>query len=446
MRKTFCSYLSCFLSAAFIFSGAASVSASVMTPAPEFEVRTETPVNEEDSADYRFYYSPENVYNTFRCPMPNCTAYAWGRIFEIHGTAPELSRNNAARWYGENIESGAYSYGCEPKNGAVKCIEKTEGTWGHVSVIEEVYEDGMVFVSESQNKGAMFTTYTEMADSNAGYRLLGFIYPDEQEAKFYGDGFRMINSAECTYLTRSDEQCISLENRNQNSVSQNFRFEPLENGNYRIYSYSTNLVLTRTEDGVVFAEDEESSDSEWSILTEINSLWTVCTPDDTNQVLTFADEDAFVSEYTASPEQFWSLERFSGTAELNTKERSIVFSLDCTEARTDYYTDEFLDLSGIRFFLNGNQIENVAVSKLAAFYDFTEPGRKTVTVKYGPSSISFDVNVTEPEDGTEVIRNSGLRTSIINYIFEADELKFSSDFDVNGDGFVNAADVVSSAD
>lgn len=444
MRKTLRSSLSFILSAAFVFSSAAAVSASVMTPAPEFDMRTETPVQEETSADYKYYYGPENPYNTFdNCEMPNCTTYAFGRIFEIHGTKPELSRNNAAKWYGENIEDGSYSYGCEPKKGAVKCIEKIAGTWGHVSVIEEVYEDGTVFVSESQNKGAMFTTYTEMSDNNAGYRLLGFIYPDEPEAKFYGDGFRISSAEGGTYLTRSEDG-ISLEERNKNKVAQNFRFEPLENGNYRIYSYSTGLVLARDGSSVVLSDDDESEVSEWKILTEINDLWTICAPYDTNRVLTFSDGNAFVSEYTASEDQFWNLERFSGKAELNTEERNIVFSLDCTEARTEYYTDEFLDLAGIRFFLNGREIKNVDTSKLTADYDFTEAGEMTVTVVYGFSSISFDVTVTEPEDGMEVIRNSELRTNIISYISDSEGISFSEEYDVNHDGSVNAADVLQS--
>jgi len=448
MSKVINSVLSSVISAAFIFSAAIPVSASVMQPAPDFEIRTETPEANETEPEKDYFFGPVNPYNTFHCGMPNCTAYAYGRIFEIHGTAPALSRNNAAKWYPENIQSGAYAYGCEPKNGAVKCFEKTPGTHGHVSVIEESYDDGSILVTESQSKGAMFSSYTEMADSNwerKGYRLLGYIYPDEPVSKFYGDGFRISNTAEGTYLTRTDSCELTESPRNSGTVSQNFRFEPLVNGNYRIYSYSTGLALTHTENGV-FLADDESEASEWSILTEINNSMTICTPEDTGMVLTFSEGRAFVSEYNAEPEQFWNIERFSGTSPLCTSERNIVFSLDCTEARTEYYTEEFLDLSGIRFFLNSNEITDVDTSKLTAFYDFSEAGTSTVTVKYGYSSISFDVTVTEPEEGTEVVRNSELRTNIISYLSQDEISEFSEDLDVNSDGMINAADIVLSID
>lgn len=442
MSKVSRSVLTSIISAAFIFSAAAPVSASVLPEAPDFEIRTETPSQEETAPESVFYFSSENPYNTFHCEMPNCTAYAYGRIFEIHGFRPSLSLNNAAKWYRENIESGSYSYGCEPMKGAVKCQVKTVDTHGHVSVAEDVFDDGSIFYSESQNRGLMFNTGTEMADSTLkGYTLLGYIYPDDTEARFYGDGFRIAGSDGNGYITRNENSELSVSGRNSGTVSQNFRFEPLGDGNYRIYSYCTGLVLARTEDGVSFT-DSETEDSEWSILTEINGLYTICEPDCTDNVLTFSDGNAFVSEYAASENQFWNLERFSGTTKLSTTERSIVYSLDCTETRTEYYTDEFLDLTGIRCFLNGNEIENIDFTKLSAFYDFTEEGAQTVTVTYGPSSISYDVTVTEPEEGTEVIRNSELRTGIRTYLIESENRTYSEDLDVNGDGVINAADVV----
>lgn len=437
MSKAKHSVLSFILSAAFVFSAAA--------PASAFEIRTEAPENSEDAPEQIFYYSTENPYNTFGCEMPNCTAYAWGRIFEILGEKPMLSWNMAGRWYGENIASGAYSYGCEPRNGAVICYDKFDEIHGHVAVSESVSEDGCtVTVTESQYGGELFKTYEQMADaswSRNGYRLLGYIYPDETDAKFYGDGFRISDYNGVSYLTRTENTSV-LSERNENTVSQNFRFEPLDNGNYRIWSCSTGLALTNTDDGVFFLENENSEASEWKILTEINSLWTVCTAEDTNKVLTFSENGAEVAEYTASENQFWNIERFTGTADLNTEERNIVFSLDCTQTRTEYYTEEFLDLSGIRFFLNGNEVSNIDISKLSADYDFTVPGTQTVTVTYGYSSISFDVTVTEPEEGEEVVRNNEIRRDIINFIFSEDDTPYSELLDVNGDGVINVADIL----
>ncbi len=438
------SVLSCFLSAAFILSSAAPSASAYEAP---FEVRTEAPANDPDAPEYRFYYTAENPYNTFGCQMPNCTAYAWGRIFEILGTAPSLSRNMAGRWYGENIQSGSYSYGCEARPGSVKCFDRNDNYTGHVSVVEDVSEGGnTLLISESQYGGALFTSYEEMSDAtweSRGYRLLGYIYPDDTEGKFYGDAFRIKSGFSDDLLTRTDEETPSLNARNASDVRQNFRFEPLENGNYRIYSVYSDLVLTKTEEGVFFLENDCSENTEWSILTEINDLYTICDPADTNMVLTYSDGKAFVSDYEASDDQFWDIKRVSGDTELATTERNIVFSLDCTESRTEYYTDEFLDLSGIRFFLNNRQIANVDTAKLTAYYDFTKAGKQTVTVVYGYSSISFDVMVTEPAEGEEVVRNSDLRTKVISYIFGDEEVEFSRELDVNGDGFVNSLDIIS---
>ncbi|MBP0962150.1 MAG: CHAP domain-containing protein [Oscillospiraceae bacterium] len=437
------SVLSSFLSAAIVFSAAAPAVSAYET---QFDIRTEAPENNEEAPEYRYYYSTENPYNTFGCEMPNCTAYAWGRIFEIKGEAPELSRNMAGRWYGENRDSRAYSYGCEARPGSVKCFDRYDNVTGHVSVVESVSEDGnTLLISESQYGGALFKSYEEMSDAtweSRGYRLLGYIYPDDTEGKFYGDAFRIKSGFSEDYLTRTDEADPAVNERNVREVRQNFRFEPLEDGNYRICSVYSDLVLTKTEEGVFFLENDFSENTEWSILTEINDLYTICDPADTNQVLTFSEGKAFVSEYEALDDQFWNLERITGDTDLTTVERNIVFSLDCTASRTEYYTDEFLDLSGIKFFLNNREIANVDTSKLTALYDFTTPGTQTVTVVYGYSSISFDVTVTEPEEGEEVIRNSEFRNNLTNFILLSSEVDFKDDFDVNSDGVINSLDLI----
>ena len=86
-------------------------------------------------------------------------------------------------------------------------------------------------------------------------------------------------------------------------------------------------------------------------------------------------------------------------------------------------------------------IENVDISKLSAFYDFTAPGTVTVTVSYGYSSISYDVTVTEPEEGEEVIRNNELHTSIVDFIIYSENSE-STELDINSDGRIDAADVL----
>lgn len=58
--------------------------------------------------------------------MPNCTAYAYGRAYEILGSEPKLSWNNAEQWYDYNKSNGYYKYGQTPKVGAIAA--------GHITV------------------------------------------------------------------------------------------------------------------------------------------------------------------------------------------------------------------------------------------------------------------------------------------------------------------------
>ena len=439
MRKLLRTSAAFFLSASFAFSGIISASAYEV---PEFDIRTEAPSDDESAPEYIYYFSKENPYNTFGgCEMPNCTAYAWGRAYEAFGVKPELSWNNAGKWYRENT---SYSYGSEPRPGAVICYDYGDENSGHVAFVEKVSDDGSrVTLSESQYRGEMFATYEQASDyanKVRGLRLLGYIYTGDTEKKFYGDAFKLVSYENEQYLTVS-ESSIFTDQKLSDTVSQNYRFEPLENGNYRIWSYGTDLALTRNENGDVSPENNETADSEWKLLTEINNQYTICSPEDTNRVLTVSEEGAYISEYTASKNQFWIPERVTGRNSLESEERNIVFSLDCTETRKEYYTDEYLDLSGIRFFLNGNMIENIDTSKLSAFYDFTAPGTVTVTVSYGYSSISYDVTVTEPEEGEEVIRNNELHTSIVDFIIYSENSE-STELDITSDGRIAAANVL----
>lgn len=51
--------------------------------------------------------------------MPNCTAYAFGRIYELNGSRPNLCTGNAEMWYDYNKSHNYYPYGSTPKLGAV---------------------------------------------------------------------------------------------------------------------------------------------------------------------------------------------------------------------------------------------------------------------------------------------------------------------------------------
>jgi surface antigen len=114
----------------------------------------------------------------------NCTAYAYGRFYELIGSKPKLSTRNAENWWGHN---DGYQRGQTPKLGAVVCWRKgqagnsSDGA-GHVAVVEEIYENGDILISNSSWKGYLFKTkrYTKASNYTNGlsssFKFQGFIY------------------------------------------------------------------------------------------------------------------------------------------------------------------------------------------------------------------------------------------------------------------------------
>ncbi len=118
-----------------------------------------------------YYSSKLNYYFRTGTPMPNCVAYAYGRIYEMNGEAPLISRGSAGDWYFINKRNGYYEYGMEPKLGAVACWSR------HVAIVEAINDDGSVTISESHWGGRYFDvqTYSSMS-SHYGQRFYGYIY------------------------------------------------------------------------------------------------------------------------------------------------------------------------------------------------------------------------------------------------------------------------------
>lgn len=118
------------------------------------------------------YYSRElNRYFKTGTPMPNCVAYAYGRIYEMNGEAPLITHGSAGDWYFINKSNGYYDYGTEPQLGAVACWSN------HVAIVEAISDDGAVTVSESHWGGTYFDikTYSDM-HSHYGQTFYGYIY------------------------------------------------------------------------------------------------------------------------------------------------------------------------------------------------------------------------------------------------------------------------------
>lgn len=114
----------------------------------------------------KYYYS-ENVFYLSGYGLPNCTAYAWGRRYEITDIYPSsLSTSDAKNWYPHAISVGD-AVGKTPKLGAIACWYYDNG--GHVAVVEVINDDGSIVVSESAWGGTYFFTETIYPDDNGDY-------------------------------------------------------------------------------------------------------------------------------------------------------------------------------------------------------------------------------------------------------------------------------------
>lgn len=126
-----------------------------------------------------YYYSDKNVFYRYGWGMPNCTAYAWGRAYEILGSEPKLSVYSAYLWYDYNKENKIYSYGKTPKLGAIACWVYASGYSGHVAVVEKI-EGNTVTYSNSAWGGSEFYTTTapkdDPSDGNDYWIFQGYIY------------------------------------------------------------------------------------------------------------------------------------------------------------------------------------------------------------------------------------------------------------------------------
>lgn len=122
-----------------------------------------------------YYYSSMNAFYACGYGMPNCTAYAWGRAYEILGTRPKLCTSSAQKWWNYNINGGYYPHGKTPKLGAIACW--TRGGSGHVAVVEAI-SGNQVTISESHRYHGNFDTKTLTIGRESGYAgsFQGYIY------------------------------------------------------------------------------------------------------------------------------------------------------------------------------------------------------------------------------------------------------------------------------
>ena len=144
-----------------------------------------------------YYYSNKNIFYSIGYGMPNCTAYAWGRAYELLKTAPKLSVDSAHYWWNYNKTHNYYPSGQTPKLGAIACWDNPYG--GHVAVVEKI-ENGTVTLSHSEWAGRTFyTTEFALGDKSAGiyssgWSFKGYIYILDGEILPDGDVYRVDSS------------------------------------------------------------------------------------------------------------------------------------------------------------------------------------------------------------------------------------------------------------
>ena len=160
-----------------------------------------------------YYSSRLNRYFQTGTPMPNCVAYAYGRVYEMNGEAPLINHGSAGDWYFINKRNGYYPYGQEPKVGAVACWSR------HVAIVESVGEDGSVTVSESHWGGTYFDvkTFKDM-HSHYGQTFYGYIYT-------YNNGMtqalkkRLLNAKKETNTQYKQDACVTPEDVGEFSIT-----------------------------------------------------------------------------------------------------------------------------------------------------------------------------------------------------------------------------------
>lgn len=161
-----------FLVCALLFTSVFSCSI-LANASSDFKPRLEAP-----SYSNEYYYSNKNIFYQYGYGMPNCTAYAFGRAYEILGKDPELCHYDAYEWYDYN---DGYKRGQTPKVGAIACWQYYKyGEWnGHVAVVEKI-ENGIVTLSNSAwGWENFYLTYADVNDPYMGecdWDFQGFIY------------------------------------------------------------------------------------------------------------------------------------------------------------------------------------------------------------------------------------------------------------------------------
>lgn len=137
------------------------------------------------SNDYGGYNYCITINKRTGSVLPNCTGYSWGRWREILKRKAPLPTTDAENWY----PSTTLRKGQTPELGAVICWRKGaagvhyDGA-GHVMIVEEILDNGVIVCSGSNYSGTYFYTRRFLpgyAWPGTGLIFQGFIYLPEDE-------------------------------------------------------------------------------------------------------------------------------------------------------------------------------------------------------------------------------------------------------------------------
>lgn len=160
--------------------------------AKTYKIRTSVP--SEDNKYYinyvgKGYNTAIVIDDTTKSCLANCVGYAQGRYREICGDTNVWDKVGSylagdAKTFYDSAKKHGFKVGSKPKNACIVCWGATDGAYGHVAVVEEVYDNGDIKITESYYGGTVF--YSEVLTKADGwlYRkdgkrpLLGFIYQD----------------------------------------------------------------------------------------------------------------------------------------------------------------------------------------------------------------------------------------------------------------------------
>ena len=190
----------------------------------------------------KHYYGRENIFYACGYGMPNCTAYAWGRLYEITGKRYTNLTGNAEDFYDSAIRAGL-KVGQTPKLGAIvvwragQTHNSADGA-GHVAVVEEIKPNGDIVTSNSAWKSTVF--YLQTITKASGYiyadtrPLLGFIYCGiefDEEKPVTPDAPTTESTSENVYYVKKGDTLSAIARNHGTTVAELARINNIANVN-----------------------------------------------------------------------------------------------------------------------------------------------------------------------------------------------------------------------